>query len=86
MKRILFFTVILTFILLTGCGGAATISRPTPPPFEGVEEEVSLSLATVDPGESLHLFDYDQQAPLDVQEEARWRESDATCQAPIPSL
>jgi dienelactone hydrolase len=52
--------------------------HPAPPPFEGIEEEVALSLAAVDPEESLHLFDYDRQAPLGIQEEARWREGSAT--------
>ncbi len=79
MKRVLFLLTILVFgLLLTSCGQSSTTPRPTPPPFEGVEEAVSLSLATVDPEENLHLFDYDQQAPLDIQEVARWREGSAT--------
>lgn len=79
MKRAPFLLAILIFgLLLTSCSQDATTLRPTPPPFEGVEEAVALSLATVDPEENLHLFDYDQQAPLDIQEVARWREGSAT--------
>jgi dienelactone hydrolase len=79
MKRAPFLLAILIFgLLLTSCSQDTTTLRPTPPPFEGVEEAVALSLATVDPEENLHLFDYDQQAPLDIQEVACWREGSAT--------
>jgi dienelactone hydrolase len=40
-------------------------------------DAVALSLSTVDPEESLALFEYDRTAPLDIQEERRWQE-DAT--------
>ena len=39
---------------------------------------VRLSLSTVNPEESLHLFEYDLQAPLDIKETRRWHEGNAT--------
>ena len=41
-------------------------------------DAVALSLSTVDPEESLALFEYDQAAPLDIREERRWEEDGAT--------
>lgn len=41
-------------------------------------EAVALSLSTVDPEESLALFEYDRAAPLDIQEQRRWQEDGAT--------
>ena len=41
-------------------------------------DAVALSLSTVDPEESLALFEYDRNAPLDIQEERRWEEDGAT--------
>jgi dienelactone hydrolase len=40
-------------------------------------EAVALSLSTVDPEEILALFEYDRDAPLDIQEERRWQEAGA---------
>jgi dienelactone hydrolase len=40
-------------------------------------EAVALSLSTVDPEESLALFEYDRAAPLDIQEGRRWQEDGA---------
>jgi dienelactone hydrolase len=37
-------------------------------------ESVALSLSTVNPEDSLALFEYDRTAPLDIQEERRWQE------------
>lgn len=39
---------------------------------------VARSLATVDPEASLHLFEYDRQSPMDIQEKNRWHEGNAT--------
>ncbi len=77
-QTLLLLAILILSLLLPSCSPSTTPLRPTPPPFEGVEEAVALSLATIDPGEKLHLFDYDQQAPLDVQEVARWREGSTT--------
>jgi cephalosporin-C deacetylase-like acetyl esterase len=41
-------------------------------------EAVALSLATVNPEEHLNLFEYDRTAPMDIQEQRRWQEDDAT--------
>jgi dienelactone hydrolase len=40
-------------------------------------DAVALSLSTVDPEESLALFEYDRYAPMDIQEERRWQEDGA---------
>jgi cephalosporin-C deacetylase-like acetyl esterase len=40
-------------------------------------EAVALSLSTVDPAESLGLFEYDHTSPLDIQEERRWQQDGA---------
>jgi len=62
-------------LLLSGCDEEITDPQPV-----GIasHESVALSLSTVDPEESLHLFEYDRTAPLDIQEEKRWREDNAT--------
>jgi dienelactone hydrolase len=67
------------FIILAGVLSACS------PQVEGPEvvgpaspEAIALSLSTVDPEESLYLFEYDSTAPLDIQEERRWEEDGAT--------
>ena len=71
-KKIIFPIIIA---LLTGCvvqtkqPEAIAVASP---------ESVALSLSTVDPEDSIHLFDYDANAPLDIREEQRWWEDDST--------
>ncbi len=65
-------------------GWAALLSACNPavesPAAEGVAspQAVALSLSTVDPQESLALFEYNRQAPLELQEERRWRQDQST--------
>ena len=71
MTRATFFYWIAVLSLLAGCKPTAAA-----PETQGAAspEAVALSLSTVDPEESLHLFDFDRQAPLDIQETRRWHE------------
>jgi hypothetical protein len=64
-------------ILLLFLGGCKTELPPPEATDMASPEAVALSLSTVDPEESLHLFEYDQETPLDIQEEARWQEYNA---------
>ena len=41
-------------------------------------EAIVLSISTVDPEESLALYEYDPSAPPDIQEDRRWEEDGAT--------
>jgi hypothetical protein len=67
--------ILSLMILLFGC------ARETEKPVgSGISapEAVALSLSTVNPEDSLYLFDYDRDAPIDIQEEETWREGKAT--------
>jgi dienelactone hydrolase len=57
-------------MLLASCGQPAGPSQDIP------EDIYVLTLPPVDPEEHLHLFDYDPQAPLDIQEGESWREGE----------
>lgn len=67
--------LIVLIYLLSGC--KAGVEAPAVEEIAS-PEAVALSLSTVDPEESLHLFEYDRQAPLDIQETRRWHEEGAT--------
>jgi dienelactone hydrolase len=75
MNRVYFMLCLIPVCLLTGC-------KPdvgAPPAAEAASPEaVAVSLSTVNPEDSLHLFEYDRQAPLDIQETRRWQEGNAT--------
>ena len=74
MKRITFALWTILLFSLNGCK-----NEVLPPEATGVAspEAVALSLSTVISEESLHLFEYDKDAPLDIQEEKRWHEYNA---------
>lgn len=74
MKLTIFSLWAILLLFLSSCK-----AEVLPPKAEGVAspEAVALSLATVDPKKSLHLFEYDRAAPLNIQEEARWYEDNA---------
>jgi dienelactone hydrolase len=62
-------------LILVGCnGGVAT------PEAIGIAspQAVELSLSTVDPEQNIHLFDYDKNESVDIQEQNRWHEDNAT--------
>lgn len=78
--------LLLTFVLI-GCGAPATTAAPTLT-SEGLVSpttvEALLEAGVADPSvseelyqENLALFDYDQQAPLDIREVTSWREGNA---------
>ena len=75
MKRLI---ISLTFLILGFL--SACKSEVIPPEVTELSspEAVALSLSTVNPDEQIYLFDYDPDAPLDIQEERRWHESRAT--------
>jgi dienelactone hydrolase len=75
MNRIQLVCLIVLIFMLSGCkpGVEAPAVEEIASP-----EAVALSLSTVDPEESLHLFEYDRQAPLDIRETRRWHEGGAT--------
>lgn len=75
MKRVipLFFYFLLGTITACKTGVAAPEATGIASP-----DAVTLSLATVNPEEYLHLFDYDRDIPFDIQEENRWHEGNAT--------
>jgi dienelactone hydrolase len=74
MKR-LTFCVCGVLLMMAGCKTGAPAPEAT-----GIasSQAVALSLATVDPEDSLHLFDYDQDESADIQELKRWHEGGAT--------
>jgi len=67
--------LLIFLIFLTSC--TAGVEGPEATGFAS-PEAVELSLSTVDSNESLYLFEYDQTAPLDIQEDRRWNEDDST--------
>jgi dienelactone hydrolase len=75
MKRFRYLFLLILSCLLPGCGTDTKAPEAT-----GIAspEAVALSLSTVDPEHSLQLFSYDPTAPLDIQEDRRWHEGDAT--------
>jgi dienelactone hydrolase len=75
IRRISFLSWLIPLLFLASCKPAAQALEAT-----GIAspEAVALSLSTVDPEDSLHLFDYDRDAPLDIQEDNRWHEGNAT--------
>ena len=75
MTRAPIFYWITVLSLLAGCKPAVAA-----PETQGASspEAVALSLSMVDPEESLHLFDYERQAPPDIQETCHWHEGGAT--------
>lgn len=74
MNPLKFISLLLLIAPLVACGQ----SVPTPDADDYASEEaVELSLSTVDPTASLHLFEYDSNAPLDIVETARWEQDDA---------
>lgn len=75
MKMIMLLITLVLAFLLTGCSQDVTVPAPA---SEYPDDALILSLPPEDPGESLPLFDYDQQAPLDIQEVDSWHESNAT--------
>jgi dienelactone hydrolase len=86
-KRVLLAAFALTFMLI-GCGWPATTAAP-PLTSEGLVSPTTIEALTeagvADPSvseklyeQNLPLFDYDQQAPLDVEEVTSWREGNAT--------
>jgi hypothetical protein len=62
--------------MLCSCAGDPRTSPPKELPVEGPGYP---SFPAVDPEESLALFAYDAGPPLDVREERRWHEENATC-------
>ncbi len=75
MKKIMLLITLVLAFLLTGCSQDITVPAPA---SEYPDDALILSLPPVDPEESLPLFDYDQQAPLDIQEVDSWHEGNAT--------
>ena len=75
MNRIYFLLCLIPVCLLTSCDPG--VSAP-PAAVAASSDAVARSLSTVDPEDSLHLFEYDRQAPLDIQETRRWQEGNAT--------
>ena len=57
----------LMFALFLTCAGCSGKTLKPMPGTESTEQAVERSLATVDPAASIHLFDYDWSAPLDIQ-------------------
>jgi len=75
MKRNSSLSLFILFILLSSCKPGIE----TPEAIGSASPEaVAKSLSTIDPEDSIHLFAYDQDAPLDIQEEKRWHEGNAT--------
>jgi dienelactone hydrolase len=68
------------FLLSFACVLGSCTAKVTTPIAEGpaAPEAIALSLSTVDPEESLSLFEYDREMPLDIREENRWHENNAT--------
>ena len=75
MTRYSLLYLVAVLCLLAGCKPAVAAPEAL---GAASPEAVALSLSTVNPEESLHLFDYDRQAPLDIQETRRWHEDGAT--------
>ena len=73
--RLQFLYLLVIFCLLISCDTGERAPEAT-----GIAspEAVARSLSTVDPEQSLHLFKYDRQAPLDIQEDRRWHEGKTT--------
>ena len=70
---------VIFFILIIGVVSGCSSTSKDPEAFGfSSPEAVALSLSTVAPEDSLHLFDYDRSAPLDILEEQRWKEDDST--------
>jgi cephalosporin-C deacetylase-like acetyl esterase len=71
--------LVLLFFMLSGCSQA--ISQPDAS-FEEIEEWQTYYGVELDSEkifqENIHLFDYDQQLPLDIVEVGSWKEGDVT--------
>ncbi|MDY7041807.1 MAG: prolyl oligopeptidase family serine peptidase [Chloroflexota bacterium] len=79
MKRMRFYSIVLVLgFLLTGCGQGMQISTPPVdvPPGQDLLPFADESQHLYE--QNLHRFDYDQNAPLQVQEEREWRENGNT--------
>lgn len=75
MKTCYLWLLIVLSSLVIGCTRSVNIPEET---YQSAADLLSRSLATVDPEESLHLFTYDPDAPLDIQEVERWRTDHVT--------
>jgi dienelactone hydrolase len=76
MSKSIFFLFIIILVICTGC--AAEPLLPAEVPETSSPEIVAEVLAKVDAEASLHLFDYDRDAPLDIREESRTETSYGT--------
>jgi dienelactone hydrolase len=74
-KRSVIPLLIICAFLLIAC--QTSITSPQPVGYAS-PDALAKSLATVDPSDHLHLFEYDTQQPLDIQEERRWQENGVT--------
>jgi predicted esterase len=83
MPKWLSFLILLP-CLVTACAQDVVVPEST---YQSASDLLSRSLSTVDPEESLPLFEYDWDAPLGIQEVKRWRQDgvnfiDLTYQSP----
>jgi fermentation-respiration switch protein FrsA (DUF1100 family) len=76
MKKPSVILIILIVVLCIGCAPAPLL--PADVPETSSPEVVARILSTVDADVSLHLFDYDRSAPLDVREESHTELSNGT--------
>jgi predicted esterase len=70
MPKWLWLLVVLPW-LVTACAQDVAVPENT---YQSASDLLSRSLSTVDPEESLPLFEYDRDAPLDIQEVKQWRQ------------
>src|SRR5512137_946300 len=79
------FLLLIVLLPLSGCRSQSALSNYEPA-FK--YEAYAQSLPVINPNDYLYLFDYDHQAPLDIQETRQWQEngsiwSDLTYASPL---
>jgi dienelactone hydrolase len=77
MKRLQVILLLFFMFLLVACAGAEEVPLPEAT-GNSSPEAVAASLATVKAEDQLHLFEYDREAPLDIQEEGWTQENGVT--------